>query len=133
MNGEDGVVTDAKGRYELGGLAKGEDHRLFLRPARGDVPYIPIQTTVALADANGRFTSQEVLTTPADPKTALSELIAAIKRIKSTCRGKMIEGGYEITFAGFVARGGLNKEETGAACGVANASATPQAAIREFA
>src|SRR5437868_2135251 len=52
----------------------------------------PIQTTVALADANGRFTSQEVLTTPADPKTALSELIAAIKRIKSTCRGKMIEG-----------------------------------------
>jgi RNA polymerase sigma factor (sigma-70 family) len=52
VNGEDGVVTDAKGRYELGGLAKGEEHRLFLRPARGDVPYIPIQTTVA--DTPGR-------------------------------------------------------------------------------
>src|SRR6516225_11234926 len=30
----------------------------------------PIQTTVALADANGKFTSQEVLPTAADPKAA---------------------------------------------------------------
>jgi predicted NBD/HSP70 family sugar kinase len=52
----------------------------------------PIQTTVALADANGKFTSQEVMVTPADPKAALSQLVAAIRRIKSTCRGKMIEG-----------------------------------------
>jgi len=52
----------------------------------------PIQTTVALADANGIFTSQEVMVTPADPKLALTQLVAAIKRIKSTCRGKMIEG-----------------------------------------
>src|SRR5437660_1322308 len=52
----------------------------------------PIQTTVALADINGKFTSQEVMSTPSDPKLALSQLIAAIKRIKSTCRGKLIEG-----------------------------------------
>ena len=52
----------------------------------------PIQTTVALADANGKFTSQEMMATPADPKLALSQLVAAIKRIKSACRGKMIEG-----------------------------------------
>src|SRR5712671_6627461 len=45
----------------------------------------PIQTTVALADANGKFTSQEVMVTPADPKVALSQLVAAIKRIKNAC------------------------------------------------
>src|SRR5260370_3475985 len=52
----------------------------------------PTQTTVALADANGKFTSQEVMSTPPDPKVALTQLVAAIKRIKSACRGKMIEG-----------------------------------------
>src|SRR5579872_1406335 len=35
----------------------------------------PIQTTVALADVNGKFTSQEVIATPADPKTAVDQLI----------------------------------------------------------
>ena len=52
----------------------------------------PIQTTVALADANGKFTAQEAMPTPSDPNVALSQLIACIKRIKSTCGGKMIEG-----------------------------------------
>src|ERR1039457_6628787 len=52
----------------------------------------PTQTTVALADANGKFTSQEVMGTPADPKLALSRLIESIQRIKNSCRGKMIEG-----------------------------------------
>ena len=52
----------------------------------------PTQTTVALADANGKFTSQEVLGTPTDPKLALKRLIESIQRIKSSCRGKMIEG-----------------------------------------
>src|SRR5512143_3003357 len=32
----------------------------------------PIETTVALADANGRFTSQEVMTTGADAKVAIA-------------------------------------------------------------
>ena len=52
----------------------------------------PTQTTVALADANGKFTSQEVMGTPSDPTLALSRLIESIQRIKSSCRGKMIEG-----------------------------------------
>src|SRR5712692_3306627 len=50
----------------------------------------PIQTTVALADVNGKFTSQEVMGTPPDPKLALNRLIESIQRIKSSCRGKMI-------------------------------------------
>ena len=52
----------------------------------------PTQTTVALADANGKFASQEVMGTPADPALALSRLIASIQRIKASCRDKMIEG-----------------------------------------
>jgi predicted NBD/HSP70 family sugar kinase len=52
----------------------------------------PIQTTVALADANGKFMSQEMMSTSGDAKVALTQIIAAIKRIKSACRGKMIEG-----------------------------------------
>src|SRR5258706_10177931 len=52
----------------------------------------PTQTTVALADANGKFTSQEVMGTSGDPKLALSRLIESIQRIKSSCKGKMIEG-----------------------------------------
>ncbi len=52
----------------------------------------PTQTTVALADANGKFTSQEVLGTPSDPQLALKRLIESIQRIKNSCRGKMIEG-----------------------------------------
>src|ERR1700729_3147546 len=38
------------------------------------------QTTVALADANGKFSSQEVMITPADPKVAVQMLIDSIKR-----------------------------------------------------
>src|SRR5690242_5174515 len=50
----------------------------------------PIQTTVALADVNGKFTSREVMPTPSDPKVAVDELIECIARIRATCRGKMI-------------------------------------------
>lgn len=52
----------------------------------------PVQTTVALADANGKFSTQEVMATPPDPKIALDRLIDAILRIKRSCRGKLIEG-----------------------------------------
>ncbi|HXK04640.1 MAG TPA: ROK family protein [Verrucomicrobiae bacterium] len=52
----------------------------------------PTQTTVALADANGKFTSQEVMPTPGDPKTATDALIEAIQRIIAGCRRKKIEG-----------------------------------------
>jgi predicted NBD/HSP70 family sugar kinase len=52
----------------------------------------PTQITVALADATGRFTSREVIPTPTDPKTAVDELIASIRRIMAICRGKKLEG-----------------------------------------
>jgi predicted NBD/HSP70 family sugar kinase len=47
---------------------------------------------VALADANGKFSSQEAMETPHDPKKAIDSLIQSIQRIVRTCRGKMIEG-----------------------------------------
>jgi predicted NBD/HSP70 family sugar kinase len=52
----------------------------------------PIQTTVALADVNGKFTSQEVMLTPADPKVAVQSIIQRIQTIIRSCRNKKIEG-----------------------------------------
>lgn len=52
----------------------------------------PTQTTVALADANGKFISQEMMGTSSDPQVALKELIESIQRIRRSCRGKKIEG-----------------------------------------
>ena len=52
----------------------------------------PTQITVALADVNAKFTSQEVFPTPADPKTAIDQLIQRIQRIMRSCAGKKVEG-----------------------------------------
>src|SRR2546425_1245646 len=52
----------------------------------------PIQTTVALADVNGKFVSQESLPTPSDPQVAVAELIERIKPILRSCRNKKVEG-----------------------------------------
>jgi predicted NBD/HSP70 family sugar kinase len=52
----------------------------------------PTQTTVAVADANGKFTSQEVIATSSDPKITLDALIECIRRIIRSCKGKKIEG-----------------------------------------
>lgn len=52
----------------------------------------PVHTTVALADANGKFISQEAMVTSPDAKIALEGLIDCILRMKRSCRGKMIEG-----------------------------------------
>ena len=52
----------------------------------------PIQTTVALADVNGKFTSQMVMATPADPKVAVDTLIQRILTVMDSCEGKKIEG-----------------------------------------
>jgi predicted NBD/HSP70 family sugar kinase len=51
----------------------------------------PTQTTIAVADANGKFTSHTAMITPDSPEVALDRLIDSIQRIKSTS-GKMIEG-----------------------------------------
>ena len=52
----------------------------------------PAQITVALADANGRFVSQEAIVTTQDPEFTLGRLVEVIQRIVASCRGRKIEG-----------------------------------------
>src|SRR5215470_967233 len=52
----------------------------------------PSQITVALADVNGRFTSQETMATPSDPKVGIDGIIERIQRMQRSCRGKKVEG-----------------------------------------
>ena len=52
----------------------------------------PSQTTVALANVNGKFTSQEVMPTPPDPKAGVEALIQRIQALLRACKGKKVEG-----------------------------------------
>jgi predicted NBD/HSP70 family sugar kinase len=52
----------------------------------------PLQITVALADVNGKFTSQEVMPTAANPKNAIDGVIARIQRLLRSCGEKKVEG-----------------------------------------
>lgn len=52
----------------------------------------PTQTTVAVADANGKFISQEMAATGRNPETAIASLIESIQRIMRACKDKKIEG-----------------------------------------
>jgi len=52
----------------------------------------PSQTTVALSDANGKFTFQEAAPTDPDPAVAIEGIIASIRKIIATCDRKKIEG-----------------------------------------
>jgi len=52
----------------------------------------PVQMTVALANVNGKFSWQEVIPTPPDPKTAMAALIERLQPLIRSCRGKKIEG-----------------------------------------
>ncbi|HWC99442.1 MAG TPA: ROK family transcriptional regulator [Candidatus Sulfopaludibacter sp.] len=52
----------------------------------------PTQTTVAVADANGRFLSQEIMATSADPANLMTSLIQSIERLIGGSRKKKIEG-----------------------------------------
>ncbi|MFB3777803.1 MAG: ROK family transcriptional regulator [Bryobacteraceae bacterium] len=52
----------------------------------------PTQTTVALADVNGKFSVQEVIVTPSDPRQAVDELISRIQHLLHSCREKKVEG-----------------------------------------
>ena len=52
----------------------------------------PTQITVALANVNGKFTSQEVMETPADAKAGVEALVHRIQALIRSCRGKKIEG-----------------------------------------
>jgi predicted NBD/HSP70 family sugar kinase len=52
----------------------------------------PLLTTVVLADVNGHFISQEVLTTPPDPKIAVDELTLRLRHLMDSRPGMMFEG-----------------------------------------
>lgn len=52
----------------------------------------PSQTTVAVADANGRFLSQEIMATSGDPAAMMKGLIQSIERLIAGSRKKKIEG-----------------------------------------
>jgi predicted NBD/HSP70 family sugar kinase len=52
----------------------------------------PLQITVALADVNGKFSSQEVMPTAANPKAAVDGVIARIQRLLRSCGEKKVEG-----------------------------------------
>jgi predicted NBD/HSP70 family sugar kinase len=52
----------------------------------------PVQTTVALADANGKFISQEMFLTPPEPQPGMEALLHSIERIIAANRSKKIEG-----------------------------------------
>jgi predicted NBD/HSP70 family sugar kinase len=52
----------------------------------------PTQITIALADVNGKFSSQEAIETPSDPRAALRALISRVQRLALSCREKKIEG-----------------------------------------
>ena len=39
----------------------------------------PLRTTIGVSDVNGTFSSQEVIRTPADPETALTEMVRKIR------------------------------------------------------
>jgi predicted NBD/HSP70 family sugar kinase len=52
----------------------------------------PTRITVAVSDANGKFSARETMVTPADPGAAMAELIERIQRVVKSCRGRKIEG-----------------------------------------
>jgi predicted NBD/HSP70 family sugar kinase len=64
----------------------------------------PTQITIALADVNGKFASQEVIPTPRDPQTAVDALIERIERLMRASHGKKIEG-IGVSLPGRVERG----------------------------
>ncbi len=52
----------------------------------------PGQTTIAVADVNGRFLSQEAMATPADPRAAIKTLIARIRHQMQQHSDREFEG-----------------------------------------
>jgi predicted NBD/HSP70 family sugar kinase len=50
------------------------------------------QTTVALADVNGKFSASDAMPTPADPQDAIRQIITRVQNLARTCDGKKIEG-----------------------------------------
>src|SRR5439155_16333437 len=77
LTGENWVLEGPTGRLPRGRrptfLRLNEDRVII------GVDIRPTQTTVALANVNGQFSSQEIVTTPPDPKGALDTLMPRIQ------------------------------------------------------
>lgn len=88
--GEQWVIEGPTGRLPRGRrptfLRLNEDRMIV------GVDIRPAQITVALANANGKFTSTVVMPTPASPKAAVDRMIERIKLMMKSCRGQKIEG-----------------------------------------
>jgi predicted NBD/HSP70 family sugar kinase len=52
----------------------------------------PTQTTVALADVNGKFSLQQMMDTPADPRAGVAGIVERIQAIIRSAHAKKIEG-----------------------------------------
>lgn len=52
----------------------------------------PIQTTMAVADVNGRFLSQEGVPTPRDPQTAATTIATRLRNLMQSHSGLVFEG-----------------------------------------
>jgi predicted NBD/HSP70 family sugar kinase len=64
----------------------------------------PTQIAVALSDVNGKFSSQEVMPTPSDPRIAVDAMVVQVERLLRECRGKKVEG-IGVSLPGRVERG----------------------------
>jgi len=87
---ENWVLTGPTGRLPRGRrptYLRLNDERVMI-----GVDVRPSQITVAVADANGRFISQEAIVTTPDPEFTIDRLIEVIRRIVVSCRGRKIEG-----------------------------------------
>ena len=52
----------------------------------------PTQMTIALSDVNGKFSSREVIDTPADPNAGIAVMTRSILRLKESAGNRKIEG-----------------------------------------
>jgi predicted NBD/HSP70 family sugar kinase len=87
---ENWVLTGPTGRLPRGRrptFLRLNDERVMI-----GVDIRPAQITVAVADANGRFISQEAIVTTPDPEFTMDRLIEVIQRIVASCQGRKIEG-----------------------------------------
>ena len=87
---EDWVIEGPTGRLPRGRrptFLRLNDDRVII-----GVDIRPTQTTVALANVNGKFTSQEVIPTAPDPKSGVDALVERIQALVRSSRGKKIEG-----------------------------------------
>ena len=87
---ENWVLTGPTGRLPRGRrptYLRLNDERVMI-----GVDVRPSQITVAVADANGRFISQEAIVTTPDPEFTIDRLIEVIRRIVVSCQGRKIEG-----------------------------------------